>query len=112
MKVAIIQFRDPIVIGMPNTLCRMLSVCLPVEVWHKDPLPNDAEAVIVPGGFSFGDYFRCGAIARFSPIMADLKRFADQGGQVLGIAMAFKYFANRSSSRCIGAEIIAWNSAA
>jgi Phosphoribosylformylglycinamidine (FGAM) synthase, glutamine amidotransferase domain len=44
------------------------------RVWHKDKLPDEVEAVIVPGGFSFGDYLRCGAIARFSPIMTDLKR--------------------------------------
>ncbi|MEK9783901.1 MAG: phosphoribosylformylglycinamidine synthase subunit PurQ, partial [Opitutales bacterium] len=60
------------------------------RVWHKDPLPEGVEAVIVPGGFSFGDYLRCGAIARFSPIMEDVKRFADQGGQVLGICNGFQ----------------------
>lgn len=60
------------------------------RVWHKDPLPEDVEAVIVPGGFSFGDYLRCGAIARFSPIMSDLQRFADQGGQILGICNGFQ----------------------
>ena len=43
------------------------------RVWHKGDLPPEVEAVIVPGGFSFGDYLRCGAIARFSPIMEDLK---------------------------------------
>ena len=43
------------------------------RIWHKSPLPSETEAVIVPGGFSFGDYLRCGAIARFSPIMNDLK---------------------------------------
>ena len=60
------------------------------RVWHKDRLPNETEAVIVPGGFSFGDYLRCGAIARFSPIMNDLKEFADKGGQVLGICNGFQ----------------------
>ena len=60
------------------------------RVWHKDPLPDGVQAVIVPGGFSFGDYLRCGAIARFSPIMEDVKRFADQGGQVLGICNGFQ----------------------
>ena len=90
MKVAIIQF--------PGSNCDWDAehsvqdvIGLPAgRVWHKDPLPNDAEAVIVPGGFSFGDYLRCGAIARFSPIMADLKRFAGQGGQVLGICNGFQ----------------------
>ena len=60
------------------------------RVWHKDPLPDGVQAVIVPGGFPFGDYLRCGAIARFSPIMEDVKRFADQGGQVLGICNGFQ----------------------
>lgn len=60
------------------------------RVWHKSPLPTETEAVIVPGGFSFGDYLRCGAIARFSPIMKDLKSFAQNGGQVLGICNGFQ----------------------
>lgn len=60
------------------------------RVWHKDRLPPETEAVIVPGGFSFGDYLRCGAIARFSPIMHDLKEFAGNGGQVLGICNGFQ----------------------
>ena len=60
------------------------------RVWHKGDLPPEVEAVIVPGGFSFGDYLRCGAIARFSPIMEDLKRFADNGGPVLGICNGFQ----------------------
>jgi len=60
------------------------------RVWHKDKLPSGTEAVIVPGGFSFGDYLRCGAIARFSPIMQDLKEFAEKGGQVLGICNGFQ----------------------
>ena len=60
------------------------------RVWHKGKLPAETEAVIVPGGFSFGDYLRCGAIARFSPIMNDLKEFADKGGQILGICNGFQ----------------------
>ena len=60
------------------------------RVWHKDDLPAGVEAVIVPGGFSFGDYLRCGAIAQFSPIMKDLRRFADNGGPVLGICNGFQ----------------------
>lgn len=60
------------------------------RVWHKDKLPSKTEAVIVPGGFSFGDYLRCGAIARFSPIMQDLKEFAEKGGQILGICNGFQ----------------------
>ena len=60
------------------------------RIWHKDALPAETEAVLVPGGFSFGDYLRCGAIARFSPIMTDLKNFAERGGQVLGICNGFQ----------------------
>ena len=59
-------------------------------VWHKDASLGDAEAVIVPGGFSYGDYLRCGAIARFSPVMQAVKQFADQGGLVLGICNGFQ----------------------
>ena len=59
-------------------------------VWHKDNSLQDAELVIVPGGFSYGDYLRGGAIARFSPIMQAVRSFADQGGLVLGICNGFQ----------------------
>jgi phosphoribosylformylglycinamidine synthase len=59
-------------------------------VWHKEHSLGDAEAVIVPGGFSYGDYLRCGAIARFSPVMQAVKQFADNGGLVLGICNGFQ----------------------
>jgi phosphoribosylformylglycinamidine synthase subunit PurQ / glutaminase len=60
-------------------------------IWHKETgLPADTAAVLIPGGFSYGDYLRCGAMARFSPIMADVKRFADAGGPVLGICNGFQ----------------------
>ena len=59
-------------------------------VWHKDTTLGDTDAVIVPGGFSYGDYLRCGAIARFSPVMQAVKQFADQGGLVLGICNGFQ----------------------
>jgi phosphoribosylformylglycinamidine synthase subunit PurQ / glutaminase len=59
-------------------------------VWHKDTSLADADAVIVPGGFSYGDYLRCGAIARFSPVMQAVKQFADAGGLVLGICNGFQ----------------------
>jgi phosphoribosylformylglycinamidine synthase subunit PurQ / glutaminase len=52
-------------------------------LWHKENSLGDADAVIVPGGFSYGDYLRCGAIARFSPVMQAVKQFADNGGLVL-----------------------------
>lgn len=59
-------------------------------VWHKSESLGDADAVIVPGGFSYGDYLRTGAIARFSPIMQAVQAFAAQGGPVLGICNGFQ----------------------
>jgi len=59
-------------------------------IWHKDTSLGAVDAVIVPGGFSYGDYLRCGAIARFSPVMQAVKTFADQGGLVLGICNGFQ----------------------
>ena len=59
-------------------------------VWHKDRLPAGLDAVIVPGGFSYGDYLRCGALARFSPVMEDVAAFARSGGPVLGICNGFQ----------------------
>ncbi len=59
-------------------------------VWHKDRLPAGLDAVVLPGGFSYGDYLRCGALARFSPVMADVAGFADGGGPVLGICNGFQ----------------------
>jgi phosphoribosylformylglycinamidine synthase len=59
-------------------------------VWHKENCLGDADAVIVPGGFSYGDYLRCGAIARFSPVMQAVKQFADNGGLVLGVCNGFQ----------------------
>jgi phosphoribosylformylglycinamidine synthase subunit PurQ / glutaminase len=59
-------------------------------VWHKDTDLGGADAVILPGGFAHGDYLRTGAIARFSPIMAAVRAFADRGGPVLGICNGFQ----------------------
>jgi phosphoribosylformylglycinamidine synthase len=59
-------------------------------VWHKDRLPSGLDAVILPGGFSYGDYLRCGALARFSPVMEDVVAFAGRGGPVLGICNGFQ----------------------
>jgi phosphoribosylformylglycinamidine synthase len=60
-------------------------------LWHKDrTIPNDIEAIILPGGFSYGDYLRCGAVSRFSPVMNEVVRFANQGKYVMGICNGFQ----------------------
>lgn len=59
-------------------------------LWHEDKSLGDVDAVILPGGFSYGDYLRCGAIAKFSPIMTPIKRFARAGGLVAGICNGFQ----------------------
>ena len=59
-------------------------------VWHKDTDLAGADAVILPGGFAHGDYLRTGAIARFSPVMQEIRRFAASGGPVLGICNGFQ----------------------
>ena len=63
-----------------------------VEVlWHKDTrLPKKCDAIVLPGGFSYGDYLRSGALARFSPIMSEVMNFADKGGYVIGICNGFQ----------------------
>jgi len=59
-------------------------------VWHDSSSLGNADAVILPGGFSYGDYLRCGAIAKFSPVMKAVRRFAAEGGLVLGICNGFQ----------------------
>jgi phosphoribosylformylglycinamidine synthase len=59
-------------------------------LWHKDTSLGDADVVILPGGFSYGDYLRTGAIAQFSPVMNAVRAFADRGGPVLGICNGFQ----------------------
>lgn len=59
-------------------------------IWHKETHLGDVDVVIVPGGFSYGDYLRAGAVARFSPIMQDVVRFANDGGIVMGICNGFQ----------------------
>ncbi|MFV0473070.1 MAG: phosphoribosylformylglycinamidine synthase subunit PurQ [Pikeienuella sp.] len=91
MKTAVIVF--------PGSNCdRDMAVALghaagraPAMVWHKDAaLPEGLDMVAVPGGFSFGDYLRCGAIAARSPIMRAVAAFAEKGGIVLGVCNGFQ----------------------
>ena len=59
-------------------------------IWHKETSVGDADVIVLPGGFSYGDYLRSGAIARFSPVMQDVARFASRGGLVFGICNGFQ----------------------
>ena len=59
-------------------------------LWHKDELAGHFDCLVLPGGFSYGDYLRCGAMARFSPIMRGVAKFAQSGGLVLGICNGFQ----------------------
>jgi phosphoribosylformylglycinamidine synthase subunit PurQ / glutaminase len=61
-----------------------------VELWHADHDLRGVDAVVLPGGFSYGDYLRCGAIAGHAPILDDVRAFADRGGPVLGICNGFQ----------------------
>jgi phosphoribosylformylglycinamidine synthase I len=90
MKTAVVVF--------PGSNCEM-DAALAIELisgqpammaWHKDPLPTGTELVVLPGGFSYGDYLRVGAIARFSPVMQSVIEHARAGGLVLGICNGFQ----------------------
>jgi phosphoribosylformylglycinamidine synthase subunit PurQ / glutaminase len=61
-----------------------------VYLWHESADLENCDAILVPGGFAYGDYLRTGAIARFSPVMQSVKKFADRGGLVLGICNGFQ----------------------
>ncbi len=89
MKVAIVTF--------PGSNCDQdcyraveLAGGEPVYRWHREPGLDDVDAVVLPGGFSYGDYLRPGAIARFSPVMDAVEAFAAEGGPVLGICNGFQ----------------------
>ena len=59
-------------------------------IWHDSTNLNNLDAVILPGGFAYGDYLRCGAIAKFSPVMGSIRKFARDGGLVMGICNGFQ----------------------
>jgi phosphoribosylformylglycinamidine synthase subunit PurQ / glutaminase len=67
-----------------------LSEAEPVSLWHADDSLDGVDAVILPGGFSYGDYLRCGAISRFAPVMTEIVRAAKEGMPVLGICNGFQ----------------------
>ena len=90
MRWAVIQFPGS---NCDQDVFHVLKNVLAQEVdyvWHKDSSLNGSDAIVVPGGFSYGDYLRCGAIARFSPIMSAVKEAAAQGRTVLGICNGFQ----------------------
>src|ERR1700741_940403 len=62
----------------------------PVRVWHRDATLPESDLIVLPGGFAYGDYLRCGAIAAHSPIMQEVKHQADKGTPVLGICNGFQ----------------------
>ena len=71
----------------------------PVEfIWHQDTSLKGFDAVILPGGFSYGDYLRTGALAKFSPVMQSVKEFADKGGLVIGICNGFQILTESGSA--------------
>ena len=90
MKFAVLQF--------PGSNCdqdcvhvlRSVFGCPTELLWHKEYSVGDADAVFIPGGFSYGDYLRTGSIACFSPVMGAVKEFADNGGHVFGICNGFQ----------------------
>ena len=90
MRVAVVTF--------PGSNCdRDVSVAVtkitgkkPVSIWHQDHEIPNCDLIIIPGGFSYGDYLRCGAVAANSPIMREVKNHASRGGAVLGICNGFQ----------------------
>ena len=89
MKAAVIRF--------PGSNCdqdcvlALSELGVPTDyVWHKDTSLAGYDLVVLPGGFSYGDYLRCGAIAKFSPVMRAIKKFAADGGLVLGVCNGFQ----------------------
>jgi phosphoribosylformylglycinamidine synthase subunit PurQ / glutaminase len=87
-----------VVVTFPGSNCdrdcifvmRDLLACDVTNVFHKETELGPCDAVIIPGGFSYGDYLRAGALAKYSPIMADIRRFAERGGPVIGICNGFQ----------------------
>lgn len=90
MKFGVVQFPGS---NCDDDACHAIGSVIgqPVElIWHQSHDVNGFDAIIVPGGFAFGDYLRTGAIARFSPVMSAVGRFARSGGLVLGICNGFQ----------------------
>jgi phosphoribosylformylglycinamidine synthase len=87
-----------VILQFPGTNCDLDTKyafeklnCTTTVIWHKErELPENTDLIVVPGGFSYGDYLRSGAIAQFSPIMEAVIAYANNGGKVLGICNGFQ----------------------
>lgn len=91
MKVGILIFPGSNCDRDAEVAVRTVMGTEPFRIWHKDTtLPKGLDLIVVPGGFSFGDYLRCGAMAGNSAIISELKAFAEKGGYVLGICNGFQ----------------------
>ena len=91
MKSAVIVFPGSNCDRDAQTALKQVSGVEPLMVWHKDgEIPADTDLVMVPGGFSYGDYLRCGAMAANSPVISQLKAHAERGGYVLGVCNGFQ----------------------
>ncbi len=90
MKFGVVQFPGSCDERDAVTACETVDGAEAVLLWHRDADLHGVDAIIVPGGFSFGDYLRVGAIAQFSPVMASVITFANSGGPVVGICNGFQ----------------------
>lgn len=90
MKVGVVVFPGSNCDRDAHDVCRDVMGWETRYLWHKETTVGDVDVVILPGGFSYGDYLRGGAIARFSPIVADVVRHANAGGIVVGICNGFQ----------------------
>jgi phosphoribosylformylglycinamidine synthase len=90
MRVAVIQFPGSNCDNDAVVALRSFSGVTAELVWHQEKTLDGYDAVILPGGFSYGDYLRCGAIARFSPIMQAVQQASEQGKLILGICNGFQ----------------------
>lgn len=90
MRFGVVQFPGTCDDADAVLACERVEGASAQILWHGDDSLDGVDAVVVPGGFSYGDYLRVGAIAQFSPVMGAVKRFASEGGLVLGICNGFQ----------------------